>query len=275
MKQLLALMLIFGVLLNTQGQNKKAASAANSTGIAAAAAGLGAIAAAVYYERQMREMVEQSAMEWALSNKTIENGDLVEMKLIQWEVKAVTDISSTRNLLFKYKLNDNPYEIIMFILSQGWWNEYGVQFSQVNAITIDIALWTDIMGTLATVASKDSRLIVIRNDSLQLKYTTTIQRAASNNEIEEVELNITENIDFGRLKRIRGRSLVFEISNKKELFIELVKIKGDEHIIGILENDGLLLDYNEKRINVYNKKTKDLIKMNLSAVNEIHRLLMR
>ena len=114
--------------------------------------GIGAIATAIYFEQQMREMVEQSAMEWALSNKKIENGDIIEMKLIEWEVKSYTDISSTSNLLFKYRRNDNAYEVIMFILSSGWWNENGIVFTRINPISIDIELWTDILYTLTTTA---------------------------------------------------------------------------------------------------------------------------
>ena len=274
MKKIISVLLIVGTIFQSSAQNKKQSSSNN--GAALAGVGLvGSIATAIYFEQQMREMVEQSAMEWALTNKKIDNGDIIEMKLIEWEVKSFTDISSTKNLLFKYRRNDNAYEVIMFILSSGWWNENGIVFTQINPISIDIELWTDILSTLSTTACKDTSLRVFNQDSLQLRYNSIISRTSGDGTVLSKEVVMQFNTNFKSLQKIKGRTLVFEDALKKDIYIDLVKIKGDEHIIGFLKDDGLLLDYNEKRIHLFNKKTNDLIKLNLGTVNEIHRLLLR
>ena len=86
-------------------------------------------------------------------------------------------------------------------------------------------------------------------------------------------------LDISSIKKISGRKIIFDMNDeqfeKSDTYLELVKIKGDEHIIGYLNNDGIILDYNEKRINLFNKATLDLIKLNQYSVNEIHRLLYR
>jgi len=275
MKNIISAFLIIGVIFQSSAQNKQSKGGNDGAALAGVGLGIGAIATAIYFEQQMREMVEQSAMEWALSNKKIENGDIIEMKLIEWEVKSYTDISSTSNLLFKYRRNDNAYEVIMFILSSGWWNENGIVFTRVNPISIDVELWTDILYTLTTTAVKDTSLVVYSQDSLRLKYTSEISRKGSDGTVYTKDVNMAYNTNFKSLEKIKGRTLIFEDSGNNNVNIDLVKIKGDEHIIGLLSDDALLLDYNEKRIHLYNKETKDLIKLNLGVVNEIHRLLMR
>lgn len=275
MKNIISAFLIIGVIFQSSAQNKQSKGGNDGAALAGVGLGIGAIATAIYFEQQMREMVEQSAMEWALSNKKIENGDIIEMKLIEWEVKSYTDISSTSNLLFKYRRNDNAYEVIMFILSSGWWNENGIVFTRVNPISIDVELWTDILYTLTTTAIKDTSLVVYSPDSLRLKYTSEISRKGSDGTVYTKDVNMAYNTNFKSLVKIKGRTLIFEDSGNNNINIDLVKIKGDEHIIGLLSDDALLLDYNEKRIHLYNKETKDLIKLNLGVVNEVHRLLMR
>ena len=275
MKKIISVLLIVGTIFQSSAQNKKQSSSNNGAALTGVGLGIGAIATAIYFEQQMREMVEQSAMEWALTNKKIDNGDIIEMKLIEWEVKSFTDISSTKNLLFKYRRNDNAYEVIMFILSSGWWNDNGIVFTQINPISIDIELWTDILSTLSTTACKDTSLMVFNQDSLQLRYNSIISRTSGDGTVLSKEVVMQFNTNFKSLQKIKGRTLVFEDAQKKDIYIDLVKIKGDEHIIGFLKDDGLLLDYNEKRIHLFNKKTNDLIKLNLGTVNEIHRLLLR
>ena len=275
MKKIISVLLIVGTIFQSSAQNKKQSSSNNGAALTGVGLGIGAIATAIYFEQQMREMVEQSAMEWALTNKKIDNGDIIEMKLIEWEVKSFTDISSTKNLLFKYRRNDNAYEVIMFILSSGWWNENGIVFTQINPISIDIELWTDILSTLSTTACKDTSLMVFNQDSLQLRYNSIISRTSGDGTVLSKAVVMQFNTNFKSLQKIKGRTLVFEDALKKDIYIDLVKIKGDEHIIGFLKDDGLLLDYNEKRIHLFNKKTNDLIKLNLGTVNEIHRLLLR
>ena len=71
MKKLIIALLIFGCSNSIQAQDNTAAA----VGVSAAASIVGAI----YYEQQMRELVEQSATEWVLSNFTHETGNIIEV----------------------------------------------------------------------------------------------------------------------------------------------------------------------------------------------------
>ena len=246
MKKLAVFVMMFCVVISSNAQRKK--SAGVNTDAAAAAVGVvGAVAAAAYYEHQMREMVEQSAMEWALMNKEYTSGDKLEMKLIEWEVKELSDISSTSNLLFRYRKNNEPYEVIMFLVSKGWWNENGVVFSKITPITIDKKLWNDIMGSFINIAVSDEG-IRFQNDSIYLNTAMDVSVLQGKYYNYAGEFKTELNTDLSSILKLKGKNLLFEFSvgeKKYECKAELVKIKGDEHIIGLLNNCSLVLDYNE------------------------------
>ena len=276
MRKLFVFMMMFCVVLSSNAQRKKA-NGGNADAAIMTAGVVGAVASAVYYEIQMREMVEQSAMEWALLNKEYSDGDKLEMKLIEWEVKAVTDISNTSNLLFKYRKNNEPYEVILFITSQGWWNSNGIVFSQVQPISVDKEMWSSILGKFISIACEDTAITLLGTDSLRFE-TTVKEWQGRGSEGRNVYYDVKYSSDYSMIEKIKGRKIRFNYNYKGkniEYDAPLIKIKGDEHIVGKLNNGELVLDYNENRINLYNVSTRDLIKLNVSAVNEIHRLLFR
>jgi hypothetical protein len=279
MKKIILLLLIVTIPFQSVFAQKKTENNGGGGGLLGFGAATAAVATIIWYEVQMREMVEQEAMEWALMNKDIEHGDQVEMKLIEWEIKSIDDISSTTNLLFKYRVNDEPYEVLMFVLSSGWWNDNGIIFTKVDVIKIDKPFWSDLMFTLMSTACKDTNLVSLTNDSIKARFYTKISRRLSDGTYMDKMVGQDVTLDISSIKKISGRKIIFDMNDeqfiKSETYLELVKIKGDEHIIGYLNNDGIILDYNEKRINLFNKATLDLIKLNQYSVNEIHRLLYR
>jgi len=280
MKKIILLLLIVTVpFQSVLAQRKQENSGGGGGGMLGMGAAAAAVATLIWYEVQMREMVEQEAMEWALMNKDIQHGDQVEMKLIEWEIKSIDDISSTTNLLFKYRVNDKPYEVLMFVLSSGWWNDNGIIFTKVDVIKIDKPFWSDLIFTLMSTACKDTNLVSLTNDSIKVKFYTEVSRRLGDGTYMSKTVAQYVTVDISSIKKINGRKIIFELNDEKykhsDTYLELVKIKGDEHIIGYLNNDGIILDYNEKRINLFNKATQDLIKLNQYSVNEIHRLLYR
>ena len=280
MKKILLLLLIVTIPFQSVfAQKKKETSGGGGAGILGIGAATGAVATVIWYQVQMREMVEQEAMEWALMNKEIKHGDQVEMKLIEWEIKSIDDISSTTNLVFKYRVNDKPYEVLMFVLSSGWWNDNGVVFTKIDVIKIDKPFWSDLMYTLMSISCKDTNLVSLTNDSIKAIFYSKISRRLSDGTSMSKMVGQDVTVDISSIKKIIGRKMFFDLNDKQfeksDTYLELIKIKGDEHIIGYLKDDGIILDYNEKRINLFNKETRDLIKLNQYSVNEIHRLLYR
>ena len=279
MKKIILLLLIVTVpFQSVLAQRKQENSGGGGGGMLGMGAAAAAVATLIWYEVQMREMVEQEAMEWALMNKDIQHGDQVEMKLIEWEIKSIDDISSTTNLLFKYRVNDKPYEVLMFVLSSGWWNDNGIIFTKVDVIKIDKPFWSDLMFTLMTTACRDTNLVSLTEDSINVKFyrKTSTRNIDGSYDMESKRFNL----NLFSLKKINGRKMIFDLNDKQykrfDSELNLVKIKGDEHIIGYLNsNNDVVLDYNERRINLFNKATQDLIKLSRFSVNEIHRLLYR
>ena len=280
MKKIILLLLVVIVPFQSAFAQKKKADSGGGNAILGIGAVTAAVAARVWYEIQMRELVEQGAMEWALMNKDIEHGDQIEMKLIEWEVKSLDDISSTTNLLFKYRVNDKPYEVLMFVLSSGWWNDNGIVFTQIDVINIDKQFWSDLIMSLLSTACNDTNLVSLTNDSIVMNSYEDVSRRLSDGSYMSKSVKRTIKVDISSIEKIIGRKVKFDLNDdeyeNQSADLELIKIKGDEHIIGYLtDNNDIVMDYNEKRINLFNKATQDLIKMNQFSVNEIHRLLYR
>ena len=272
MRKVFVFIMMFCLVLSSSAQKKRATNNGGA-GVAAAAGVVGAIAAAAYYEHQMREMVEQSAMEWFLFNKPINDGDRIEMKLIDWEIKSFTDISATRTLLFRYKVNNEPNKVVMFILSQGWWNDYGIVFTKVKPVELGQDDWMSIIKKLVLISTDSIRF----TNELQCEIFYTIKTELYNvygefsgvkKELEKVEA------DFKNFKGIVRRDFVFENEDKKDTKIPIPELNGDTHLVGMLPEQKLIIDFNEKKLNLFNSDTRDLIKISNGAVKEITRTLL-
>lgn len=264
MRRLLVFLAFLSVIQNSKAQNNSAV---------AIGAGVAAIAAAAYYENQMREMVEQSAMEWFLFNKPIKDGDVIEMKLIDWEIKSFTDISATKTLLFKYKVNREPTKVVMFILSEGWWNDYGIVFTRIKPVELGKEEWTQIVKKLLEISS-DS--VSYESDNICTLYYTRKEDIENNfGQIVGIRtVTDSKTVDVQRFKGIINRQYVFASDGKKNIQIAVPRLNGDTHLVGVLPEQDLIIDFNEKKLNIFNSETRDLIKISNGAVKEITATLL-
>ena len=235
MKKLIIVLLICGHSSNIQAQNN------NTSAIQGAAVGVSAalsIASAIYYEQQMREIVEQSATEWVLTNFEHETGNIIEVKLLEWDVSSATDMSSTSSLAFKYKKNSDDYKVLVFITSYGWWNEQGVVFDRIKPLVIDKDYWANISYTLLQMVSNP----LFKFEGLnKISYTNF-----ETGEGWDDEVLIPNNTALG----------------------------GDEHLLGYPDNiDDVILDINERTLNLFFVSTGDLLKLKRTSIKKINRLL--
>ena len=271
MKKYILIILCLATLFDANAQKNKDA--------AAAAAGVvgGAIALKILIE-QMKELVEQSATEWILDNWEYKDGDIIEVKLFEWEMKSIGDLSGARSIVFKVKQNEEPEKILLFILSPNWWNEYGIVFTKVKPLIINKEKWGNIMFKLCQIALvEDSKLIFESKEKINGVFTIKIQGAASNNNTP-FTMEVSHTIDIYDLNEIKARSLVFTTmrgGTEVEAEIEFKKINGDQHIVGRIEGEDYLLDFNERRLNLYNYETKDLIKLSKGVVRDITNVLFK
>ena len=259
--------LILGLCLLIMTQNVYGQRKASNAAAAGAAVAL--VGAAIYYEQQMRENVEQSAVEWALDNFPIAKGDILEMKLLNWEAKAATDLSNTRNLVFKYKLNDEPYKVLLFITSQGWWNEYGVVFEKVKVVEIDKDFWSSVLFALCEVAIDDDRVKKMKSDSIVISIV--VNDYSQNTNVRKTKTELVK-FEISNISKLKNNTIEFT-KGKSQEGLQLISLNGDEHIFSFIPDTDLVIDYNENRIHLYNRETKDLIKLSKKVTNDITELL--
>ena len=100
--------LILGLCLLIMTQNVYGQRKASNAAAAGAAVAL--VGAAIYYEQQMRENVEQSAVEWALDNFPIAKGDIF-LPLIQLQ-KTPLEPSFKIKFLYLDFSNINPAKLL-------------------------------------------------------------------------------------------------------------------------------------------------------------------
>ena len=272
MRKVFVFVMMFCLVLSSSAQKKRATSNSGA-GVAAAAGVVGAIAVAAYYENQMREMVEQSAMEWFLFNKPINDGDRIEMKLIDWEIKSFTDISATRTLLFRYKVNNEPNKVVMFILSQGWWNDYGIVFTKVKPVELGKDEWVSIIKKLVEISTDSIRFTGEYDCEIFYTITSPVENSFGDVVGVKKELQIIE-ADFQKFKGIIRRNYVFDSEGRRNIQIPVPELNGDTHLVGMLPEQKLIIDFNEKKLNLFNSDTRDLIKISNGAVKEITRTLL-
>ena len=269
MKKYIIILICLVSLFNVNAQKKKDVAAG-----AAVAVG-GAIAIKIMIE-QMKELVEQSATEWVLDNWEYQDGDIIEVKLFEWEMKSLGDLSGARSIVFKVKQNEEPDKILLFILSPDWWNEYGIVFTKVKPLIITKEKWGNIMFKLCQIALvEDNKFTFESKEKITGVFVRKEKVNMSNN---NTAFDMKAIVDIYDLNEINGRSIIFATDQggvEVEGEIDFKKINGDQHIVGRIEGEDYLLDFNERRLNLYNYETKDLIKLSKGVVRDITNVLFK
>lgn len=130
----------------------KQATAQNNDGVAAAAAGLLAIGGAIAAIEQIKENLEQVAVEQVLTaypylvNFELKTGSLKGTKL--------KDLSSVGVITFEITDRDSGEKYVLFAFtSHGWANEYGVDFSKLLWKNFTAGEWNKLMQNYIQTAS--------------------------------------------------------------------------------------------------------------------------
>lgn len=146
MKKTILILLIAGMFMPKQ------ATAQNNDGVAAAAAGLLAIGGAIAAIEQIKENLEQVAVEQVLTaypylvNFELKTGSLKGTKL--------KDLSSVGVITFEITDRDSGEKYVLFAFtSHGWANEYGVDFSKLLWKNFTAGEWNKLMQNYIQTAS--------------------------------------------------------------------------------------------------------------------------
>ncbi|CAM1365896.1 conserved protein of unknown function [Tenacibaculum soleae] len=227
------ILLITLIYLFTQNIN------AQKNGAIAATGALVAIGAGIAAVKQMEERAELTATQWILSN----NPELTSfsLKTLSFNGKKVKDMSSTSVITYKIQeftpankpeLNGKK-QVLFGFTSQGWINQYGIDFNKVKWFLIDSKEWMNMMVSYVKVSSSE-------NDEEILKKT---------------------------LKE--GKVVNKGVKVKSKLVIPFYKLKGDMYVVTDYSND-LKLVYNERSLGIFLKETKNLVQMGRGDIIDIH-----
>jgi hypothetical protein len=129
------------------------AKSQNNEGAAAAAAGLLAIGAGIAAIEQLKEQLEQKAVEEVLTAYP----SLVNFELKTGSLKGtkMKDLSSVGIVTFEIKDIDSSEKFVLFaFLSNGWSNQFGVDYSKLKWKLFSRNDWNKLMQAYIKTASK-------------------------------------------------------------------------------------------------------------------------
>ena len=128
-------------------------SSQNNDGAAAAAAGILAIGAGIAAIEQLKEQLEQKAVEEVLTAYP----DLINFELKTGSLKGtkMKDLSSVGIVTFEIRDLDTSNKYVLFaFLSNGWSNQFGVDYSKLKWKLFSKNEWNKLMQAYIKTASK-------------------------------------------------------------------------------------------------------------------------
>ena len=227
---LLLITLIYLIPQKTNAQNN---------GAVAAAGALVAIGAGIAAVKEMEERAELTATQWILSN----NPELTSfsLKTLSFNGKKLKDMSTTSVITYKiqeFTPSDKPdlngkKQVLFGFTSQGWINEYGIDFNKIKWFLVDNKEWMNMMISYVKVSSGE-------NNNETLKKTL-----------------------------LDGKVVNKGVKVKSKLVIPFYKLTGDMYVVTDYSNDMKLI-YNEKSLGIFLKETGDLVQIGRGDIIEIH-----
>ena len=147
MKKLFTVVMVALILIPSKAKSQ------NNDGAAAAAAGLLAIGAGIAAIEQLKEQLEQKAVEEVLTAYP----NLINFELKTGSLKGtkMKDLSSVGIVTFEIKDIDTSDKYVLFaFLSNGWSNQFGVDYSKLKWKLFSRNEWNKLMQAYIKTASK-------------------------------------------------------------------------------------------------------------------------
>ena len=238
----------------------------SGSGGAVGAAIVGAAVAGVIIAMEVeayKEAFERNMTEWVFKNKDFSKKMEFELKLIKWEATKKADLSMVSVIGFKFTKKDEESAILLAACSPGWTNEYGVDFTKVHVYEIDKNYWGKIILTYLNLAKIDSLESIVDIEKIpvyykkdQIKYVPIFNLSSVNLnalyfEVNDDNMNNTYQFNFNR--KVNGATA-----------------NGDLHT-AIDFDENFKIDFNEGNLNLFLKKTGDLIKLKRDLILEINK----
>lgn len=227
MKKTVILLLGFTLLMPnlTRSQNNSEAAGAIVGGLLSIGAGIASI-------ELYKEQLELGAVQYALNNFP----DLVDFQLKTNSLGGtkLKDMSSVSIITFELENLSNNQRFIMFAFtSNGWMNDFGVNFSLIRWRRFDVSEWNKLMKAYIETASKS---------------TISLEDVAASKIVNK------------------------GVKKDKDWVVEFEKLKGDIYFTNNY-SDEFKIVFNEKSLGLYLKETEDLVQISRSALIRAHEFL--
>ncbi len=260
-------------------------NAQKNEAVAAGIAGVAGIFATAAAYDQFIEKLENEATEWILS----ERPELVrfQLKLLNIRGEKLTDLSNVSSCAFLVRGNDFPDFVMLWIVSPGWWNDYGVVHSKIVVEIFDKTRWRSVIFA-AIQSGLDYEITNPDSIPIYQTYATSKQAenfwddAASKNAViakssfpkmiaspDGTSRVLRAVVSMNTLVSANGYKYSFFNPMISELPLELKlnKLDGDTYVVRDLDN--LRIVYNEKSFNIFFKGINSLVKFNRSIFEDI------
>ena len=237
MKKLFTVVLVAAMLIPSSAKSQ------NNDGAAAAAAGILAIGAGIAAIEQLKEQLEQKAVEEVLTAYP----NLINFELKTGSLKGtkMKDLSSVGIVTFEIKDLDTSNKYVLFaFLSNGWSNQFGVDYSKLKWKLFTRNEWNKLMQAYIKTASK-------------------------------IEISI-EDVASSKIVN-KG------VQQNKKFIIEFSKIKGDVYYTSDY-SDEFKIVFNERSLGLYLKQSNpdefrrggprgDLVQIRRNSIIRAHSFL--
>jgi hypothetical protein len=284
MKARVAIIFLLLVSHNVRTQAQKGEAAAVAIG-----AGLAIFTAAAAYDAFV-EKLENEATEWVLENRP--ELKQFQLKIMNLRGEKITNMSEISSCTFLVTPDKGEKFVLMWIVSYGWWNEYGVSYNSIKVKTFNKEQWSQIVLAFLKCGVKDFKGT---RDSIPIYYEFEFQKAAENSYSLSSKNSSIENSSFEKvyyddkrqkyyaLQHVVGfyslyavRGNMFEFYNAKNpgfpiaLFFQ--KLDGDTYVVQDLEDMRVI--YNERAINLFFEDIKSLVKFRNAIFEDITKELL-
>ena len=205
---------------------------AQDEGIAAAAAGLLAVGGAIAAVESLKESLELRAVEYILREKP----EFVDFDLSTNTLNGVkaNDLSNVGVVTYEVINNVNDQKLLLFAFtSEGWWNEYGVDYSKILWKFFDKKSYAGLLAKYLTLA--------VGEDVSDIDVATGMFRNKS-------------------FTKMDGDVLEFN------------KMDGDSYLV-LDYSEEFKIVYNERVMGLFLKETYDLLQVKSRTVIRTHEFL--
>jgi hypothetical protein len=117
---------------------------------AAVGAGIAIFAAAAAYDAFI-EKLENEATEWVLMNRP--ECKEFQLKIMNLRGEKLTNMSEISSCTFIVKPKGEKEFVMIWIVSDGWWNEFGVDFNRIVVEQFDKDRWLGVVKAYFLCAS--------------------------------------------------------------------------------------------------------------------------